>query len=495
MTDSAQRPVDTLRVRALNDAPLHAERGYVLYWMTAFRRLSWNHALDRALEHARDLELPLVIFEGLRIGYRWASDRHHRFAIDGMAEHRAVLSGTPVTYLPWVEPEAGAGRGLLEALASDAAVVVTDDAPYFFLPRMARAAAGRLDVRLEAADSNGIYPIHHADRTFTTAASFRRHLQKKLPELLDQAPVDSPDLGSLPAGPDLSELLGDRWSPAPDELLDPQGTGLAALDIDHEVPPVPFRGGSAAARERLAVFLKERLPEYHERRNEPDDETGSRLSPYLHWGHLSSWEVFHELVERDGWTPARLAPKANGKRSGWWNMSEETEAFLDELITWREIGFNYCTREPRPDDYDTLPEWARETLAEHEADPRPHRYSLAEFEAAETHDELWNAAQRELRREGTIHNYLRMLWGKKILEWSDSPREALEIMIQLNNRWAVDGRDPNSYSGIMWVLGRYDRGWPERAVFGKVRSMTSDSTRRKVSLDGYLRRFGKGGEA
>ena len=173
-------------------------------------------------------------------------------------------------------------------------------------------------------------------------------------------------------------------------------------------------------------------------------------------------------------------------------MSEASEAFIDELITWREIGFNYCAREPVPDDYETLPEWARETLAEHEEDPRPYRYSLEEFEEAETHDELWNAAQSELRREGTIHNYLRMLWGKKILEWSDTPREALQTMIHLNNRWAVDGRDPNSYSGIMWTLGRYDRGWPERAVFGKVRSMTSDSTRRKVSLKKYLEEFGEG---
>jgi len=488
-------PVDDLRIRTLNDAPLREGGEHILYWMTAFRRLSWNHALDRALEHARALELPLLLFEGLRIGYRWAADRHHRFAIDGMAEHREALAESSVGYLPWVEPEPGTGKGLLEALAAKAAIVVTDDAPYFFLPRMLEAAAGKLDVRLEAVDSNGIYPIHHAERTFTTAASFRRHLQKELPDLLGQAPEAEPDLGALPPFDGLGDLLGDRWAPASDALLDPDGDALADLDIDHDVPPVPFRGGTAAARERLRRFLSDRLPEYHERRNDPDDETGSRLSPYLHWGHISSWEVFHALTDRDGWNPGDLAPKANGKREGWWGMSPESEAFIDELITWREIGFNYCTREPRPDDYETLPGWARETLAEHEEDPRPHRYTLEEFEAAETHDELWNAAQRELRREGTIHNYLRMLWGKKILEWSDSPREALETMIHLNNRWAVDGRDPNSYSGIMWVLGRYDRGWPEREVFGKVRSMTSESTRRKVSLDRYLARFGDGSAA
>jgi deoxyribodipyrimidine photo-lyase len=490
MTQNTPDTPSSARLRVLDDRAARPDATHVLYWMTAFRRLSHNHALDRAIAWAKSLDLPLLVFEGLRSDYRWASDRMHRFCMDGMAEHRDALADGPVGYLPYVEPAEGEGRGLLAALAADAAVVVTDDAPFFFLPRMLDAAARKLEVRLEAVDSNGLYPIHHPERTFTTAASFRRHLQKELLPHLEDAPAAQPDLEGLPTFSGLEALLDGRWAPAADDLLDGDAAALAAIDIDHEVPPVPFRGGTGAARKRLQLFLGDRLPEYHERRNEPDDETGSRLSPYLHWGHISSWEIFDALVDRDGWTPARVADKPNGKREGWWGMSPESEAFIDELITWREIGFNYCAREPRPDDYDTLAEWAKDTLAEHADDPRPHLYTREEFERAETHDELWNAAQRELRREGTIHNYLRMLWGKKILEWSATPREALETMIELNNRWAVDGRDPNSYSGIMWVLGRYDRGWPERAVFGKVRSMSSDSTRRKVSLDEYLRRFG-----
>ena len=483
------------RVLALNDVPIRGDAGYVLYWMTAFRRLSWNHALDRAAEHARRLKVPLVILEGLRIGYRWASDRHHRFALDGMAEHRRALKDTPVLYLPWVEPEDGAGRGLLETLAADAAVVVTDDAPYFFLPRMLRAAAPRLPVRLEAVDSNGLYPVRHAARTFTTAASFRRHLQKTLPSVLGDGPCAEPTFDDLPGAPDASSLLGGRWATASEVLLGSESAAIAALKIDHSVPPVPFPGGTGPARARLARFLDQRLSRYHEGRNHPDDETGSRLSPYLHWGHLSVWEVFHAVVEREAWTPARLASAATGRREGWWGMSASSEAFLDELITWREIGFNHCTRETDPYAFETLPEWARTTLAAHERDRRPFLYTLAQFEAAETHDPLWNAAQRELLREGTIHTYLRMLWGKKILEWSATPREALETMIHLNNRWAIDGRDPCSCTGIMWTLGRYDRGWPERAVFGKVRSMSSESTRRKVSVADYLRRFGTGDPA
>jgi len=165
---------------------------------------------------------------------------------------------------------------------------------------------------------------------------------------------------------------------------------------------------------------------------------------------------------------------------------------LDELITWREIGYNMCWQRDDYDQYDSLPNWAKQTLAEHADDERPELYDLDDFERARTHDPLWNAAQIQLVREGRIHNYLRMLWGKKILEWSASPQDALAIMIELNNKYALDGRNPNSYSGIFWVLGRYDRAWgPERPIFGKIRYMSSDSTARKVRVGNYLKQYAK----
>ena len=172
-------------------------------------------------------------------------------------------------------------------------------------------------------------------------------------------------------------------------------------------------------------------------------------------------------------------------------MCDGAERFLDQLITWRELGYNMCSKRKDYADFDSLPEWARETLQKHAPDPRPHVYSMADFEAARTSDPLWNAAQRQLVREGRIQNYLRMVWGKKILEWSPSPREALAIMIELNDKYALDGRDPNSYSGIFWTLGRYDRPWaPERPIFGKVRYMSSRNTERKLRLRNYLERYG-----
>jgi deoxyribodipyrimidine photo-lyase len=208
----------------------------------------------------------------------------------------------------------------------------------------------------------------------------------------------------------------------------------------------------------------------------------------LHFGHISPHEVFQRTASATDWTPEKL-DKPNGKMTGFWNMGGDAEAFIDQLMTWREIGFNMCWRERNYDRFESLPGWAQKTLEDHTSDVRPFLYELPQLEAAQTHDPLWNAAQVQLVREGRIHNYLRMLWGKKILHWTKSPREALRVMIELNNKYALDGRDPNSYSGIFWVLGRYDRAWgPERPIFGKIRYMTSESTQNKYHVKQYIKK-------
>jgi deoxyribodipyrimidine photo-lyase len=199
----------------------------------------------------------------------------------------------------------------------------------------------------------------------------------------------------------------------------------------------------------------------------------------------------HAILSREGWTPALLGARADGARAGWWGLSPGAEAFLDQLVTWRELGFAFCAHRPDHREYGSLPAWARATLAAHARDPRARVYSAAELLDARTHDPLWNAAQRQLLAEGTIHGYLRMLWGKKVLEWTDTPEEALAILLELNDRLALDGRDPNSVSGIFWCLGRHDRPWgPERPVFGTVRYMSSANTARKVGVKRYLARHG-----
>lgn len=490
----AHPSVPEIRIRQLNDSPVSQDGEWVVYWMVAYRRAGWNFALQRAVECATSLGLPLVILEALRVDYRWASDRFHRFVLDGMADQQAAFERRQVYYHPYLEPEPGAGSGLLRALAERAALVVTDDFPCFFLPRMQDAAADMLPVRMESVDSNGLLPIRAADKTYSSAYHFRRALQKQLPEFLPGLPDPDPTDRVLPE-PDREalEAVLAPWPRVDSALLDP-ASSLEAFPIDHGVAPVPYRGGRTAALKALAGFLNDGFERYAERRSHPDAEAQSGLSPYLHWGHLSAHEVFRAVADREGWSLNHLSSETAGKRSGWWSMSENAEAFLDELVTWRELGFNMTSREPDYHRYESLPDWARVTLEEHADDPRPALYSLEELEEARTGDELWNAAQRELLLEGRIQNYLRMLWGKKIIEWTENPEKALEVMVHLNNKYAVDGRNPNSYSGIFWCLGRYDRPWQERAVFGKIRYMTSPSARRKLDLDTYLKRFGAEGQ-
>lgn len=484
-------PVPEIRVSRCNGVPVHEHGDYVLYWMTAFRRTRWNFSLQKAVDWANHLAKPLVVFEALRAGYPWACDRFHGFVMDGMADNAESLKRLGVSYYPYLEPSPDADKGLLAALAEKACVVVTDDFPAFFLPRMLATASKKIPVYIEKVDSNGLLPMKATDRVFAAAKFFRLFLQKELPSHLAEMP-DAEPLRSLkhrtPAPP-LKDILK-RWPAASAEALRKGPDLLAELPVDHEVGVVDERGGAHEASKRMKAFVERKLSSYEETRNHPDEDGTSGLSPYLHFGHLSVHELFHHLATKEEWTPDHLPRKATGGRSGWWRMSEPAEAFLDELVTWRELGFNMCRLREDYDQYLSLPTWAQQTLKDHRGDKRRYVYRLEEFERAQTHDPLWNAAQGQLLQEGRIHNYLRMVWGKKILEWTPSPQEALDVMIELNNKYGLDGRDPNSYTGIMWVLGRYDRPWgPERPIFGKIRYMSSENTLRKVRTSEYLERY------
>ncbi len=488
--------VPAIRVRAANARPPRGDGQFVLYWMIAARRTRWNFALDRALEWCARLGRPLLILEALRLDHPWASERFHRFVIDGMADNARRAAAAGIAYVPYVEPLAGAGSGLLETLAARAAVVVTDEFPSFFLPRMVAAAANRVPVLLEAVDSNGLLPLAAAPKAFERAVDLRRFLQNQLPAHLLDLPLPDPfdglagTLPTLPAGI-LAPVA--RWPAASAELLAGRPGTLAALAVDHAVGPCT-PGGPETAERALRTFVRERLAGYGEQRNDPALEATSGLSPFLHFGHLSAHQTFAEVVAHEGWHPSRLGLERpldlRGARTGWWGVSPSAEGFLDQLVTWRELGYNVAAHQPGFERYEALPAWARQTLDQHASDPRPSVYDVQELERAATHDPLWNAAQRQLLREGRIHNYLRMLWGKKILEWSPGPRRGLAAMIELNNKYALDGRNPNSYSGISWCLGRYDRPWgPVRPIFGTIRYMSSENTARKLDVKGYLRRF------
>jgi deoxyribodipyrimidine photo-lyase len=485
------------RVRDVNDRPVDLAGTHVVYWMTSARRLTWNFALQRAVECANQFKKPLIVFEALRVDYPHANDRLHRFMLDGMADNRRRAAGSRAIYYPYVEPSRDHAKGLLEALAKDACIVVTDWYPVYFLPRMIRAAGKKLDVRLEAVDSNGIIPLASHGRAFTAARFYRGFVQKSLMTHLLDVP-DADPLRRLRAARGkrtVPRAITKRWPLANARTLEGSAKTLARLPIDHSIPPAEIRGGSTAARKVLRSFIGGKLRSYDTDRNHPDQDATSGLSPYLHFGHLSAHEVFAAVMTHERWTSRKLRQSHAGAREGWWGVSPAADAFLDQLVVWRELAFNACEYVPDATSYDSLPDWARGTIAAHQSDPRPHRYSLARLEAAQTSDPIWNAAQRELASTGWFHGYMRMLWGKKIFEWSASGRQALERMQSLMDRYALDGRDPNSYAGYAWVLGRYDRPWPERPVFGTLRYMTSESARRKLRLTRYLERYGDPVEA
>jgi deoxyribodipyrimidine photo-lyase len=485
-------------VRALNASPIARHGEYVLYWMVAARRGRYNFGLQQAAAHARALKLPLLVFEPLRASYPWASQRLHTFVVEGMASNAAHFAKTVAHYYPYLEPKRGAGAGLLAALAARAALVVTDDYPCFFIPRMTAAAGRSLSVRMEAVDSNGLLPLSLAKgKSFYNAYHFRRFVQRNVAHELAESPREDPLRRlAVPRLEALPTAITKRWPRVSDRALADVAGTVAKLPVSTGVPAVAsLPGGAHEARRVLAQFIESRLSRYARERDHPDAEAASGLSPYLHFGHLGAHEVVAALFEPEAWDgrPRGLgAAESDGKREGFWGLSSAAESFLEELVTFRELAFNTAATMPDFDRYETLPAWSRATLEAHASDPREHVYTREQFERAETHDPLWNAAQTQLLREGRIQNYLRMLWGKQILAFSKSPACALETMIELNNKYAVDGRDPNSYAGMFWILGRYDRPWaPQRPVFGSVRYMTSAATKRKLRLKSYLIRHGE----
>jgi deoxyribodipyrimidine photo-lyase len=473
------------RLRPLNQARVETRGEYVLYWMQAYRRLERNHALDYALRCAGELERPLVVYEGLRIDYPWASRRLHRFVLEGMKANAARAEELGLSYWPFVETEPGQGRGLLRRLSARAALVVTDDYPCFIVPAQSEALARRVEVPVFAVDSNTVVPLSLLGPPVSAAAHLRPRIHKAFADGWPHRAAAKPRLRGVPSRRVSPPF--DVWKARDLEAF------VDALPLDASVRPIPGTpGGAPAGRARLRAFVRKRLRGYAEGRSEPrslDEGHASGLSPYLHFGHLSIEEVVETVLATTGkWTPEELRLHNRGKREGFFCDDADVNAFLDEALTWRDVGYHWhwSRRADAASLGSALPVWALATLGDHARDRRPWLYTAEELERGQTHDPLWNAAQRELVATGTIHGYLRMLWGKKVIEWSASPAEAYRTLEHLNNKYALDGRDPNSYSGILWCFGLFDRPWaPERKVFGSVRYMSSENTARKFDLTPY----------
>jgi deoxyribodipyrimidine photo-lyase len=413
-------------VRKLNDRAVRSGGEYVLYWIRAARRVESNPSLVFAAGLANSLGLPLLAFEKLAGHDPYGNGRYQAFLMQGAAELAAGLGKLGIGYAH----ENAFGR---------AAAVVTDDWP----AALSQDDPAALDVQCYAVDSSCIVPHTAIPGRAYAAYSIRPKIHRLLPRFLKAIP----------------RARVERPFPR-----------LGEIRIDYAAAPcTEFSGGRRSALRCLRRFLEERLSRYPAGKNEPSAHVTSGLSPYLHFGHISALEV--ALAVRDYANEHRLV----------------AYEFLEELIVRRELAFNFAYHAARVDSLDELPGWARQTLDAHRRDSRDPVYTPQQFENAATHDNLWNAAQKELLLRGKIHGYYRMYWGKKILEWSATPEEALATMIHLHDRYALDGRDPNTYANILWCFGLHDRPWPERPIYGTVRSMTRSGMDRKTDTAAYIR--------
>lgn len=448
----------------------------MLYWMQTTHRAHHNFAFNHAVARADALGLPVVVYQGLRPDYPWASDRIHTFILEGVADLVRDFRDLGVQYAFHLDPGPAGGspavpprpaESPLVALARRAALVVTDFFPTFIVPRQTRALARKVETPVEAVESCTVVPLRWVGAEHKTARGIRQVLQRGLEHFLHPVGTRRPRVRrpvDLPFDPVVPRPAGGRTGTPIADLV-------AALPIDHTVAPSPtLRGGRRAALARLEWFVEHRLARYSADRNDPNLDATSRLSAYLHFGHLAPHEVL-------------LACRAAGPAG-------EYAKFEDEAVTWRELAHNFVFHDPRHRTTDAIPEWARKQLADHEADPRDALYDAATLEAGTTGSPLWNAFQQRLVRDGELHNYARMLWGKAVIGWTRNATEALTILEHLNHKYALDGRDPSSYGGIHWCFGKFDRPFYRRPVFGTVRYMSLRAAEKKFDVGRYLRGAG-----
>jgi len=429
----------------------------VVYWMQRAMRIEGNPALDVAIEAGNLLGLPVVVYFQVIPNYPNANLRHYHFLQQGLLDVELDAAERGVGFL--VRRSPSTLQGFLEEM--QAALLVGDENPCREPERWRKVLAGLLRVPFWTVDADVVVPSRVFGRSYVLLHHFRPHLKRELPNFL----VDQPNRHPV-----------EHWqSPKSREAWDLKRDiteGFTALD--RTVRPVDsFTGGTHAALERLGEFVNLELSDYPDKRNHPEVQGTSRLSPYLHFGNIGPLTI-------------ALAVKkavADGKAE-----SAAAEKYLDELIGWRELAVLFVRHEPNYDTWECAAPWARHSLIEHVEDPRPHRYTLEQLERGETQDELWNAAQLEMVNTGWMHNYMRMYWAKKILEWAPNPATAFDWAVILNDRYELDGRDPNGYAGIAWaIVGRHDRPWFNRPIFGLVRTMMETSTRKKFDAETYIR--------
>ncbi|MFW9911396.1 MAG: deoxyribodipyrimidine photo-lyase [Candidatus Thorarchaeota archaeon] len=444
--------IDKERIIQLNSNPIQKGK-YVLYWMQASQRSDSNHALEYAIGLANRYELPLMVCFGLTSKYPGGTERSYQFLLEGLIQVESELNERN---LPLIVRQEDPSMCAIN-LAEDCALMIVDR-DYQRLQREWRSkVAESVRCPVIQVESNVVVPVETASpKEEYSAGTFRpkirRHLKRFLKPLVKSDPAFS-----------LKEEIPSI------QLKNPRGV-LDELEIDKSVKGVDWiQGGTREAKKRLSKFISEKLDQFGDLRNDPSEHCLSSMSPYLHFGQISPLEIALQVLETE---------------------SIGAEPFLEELVVRRELSMNFVYYSKDYDSIGCLPNWAMTTLEEHSRDPREYVYSLAEFESAETHDPYWNAAQIEMMKTGKMHGYMRMYWGKKILEWSPSPELAYSTALLLNDKYELDGRDPNGYAGVAWCFGKHDRAWGERPIYGKVRYMSSKGLERKYAIDKYVKRVG-----
>ena len=432
-------------------------RRYVLYWMQQAQRTRYNHALEYAIARANELQLPLVTCFVLIDNFPDANLRHYRFMLEGLRDLAPELQKRKIQFVLRV----GDIPQEVVALSKKAALLVGDWGYLRIQQEWRKQIAEAANCPCTFVETDVIVPVETASPKEEIAA---RTLRPKLHKLYERFLL-------VPFGEGRCQY-GELSLPIRSADVDHHETLLQELELARRVAPVKiFQGGQTEAARRLEEFTHEKLGNYHSASNDPANDIVSRLSPYMHFGQISPLEIALRVEEADV-------------------DREAKEAFLEQTIVRRELSMNFVWYNPGYDRYeDAIPEWARRTLAEHLQDERPYVYTFSQLEQAETHDPYWNAAQQEMLLTGHMHNYMRMYWGKKIIEWSKTPEEAFYTMLSLNNTYELDGRDPNGFTGVAWCFGRHDHPWKEREVFGKVRYMNARGLERKFKISQYVERI------
>jgi deoxyribodipyrimidine photo-lyase len=447
--------IQQTRIQLLNDLGIR-KGDFVLYWMQQSQRAAYNHALEYAVQQANQLDQMLLVVFGLMDDYPEANLRHYTFMLEGLKETEETLASRGIKLvLRRGQPSEVALR-----LGRRAAMIVCDRGYLKHQRAWRKQVAQQAQCRVVQVESDVIVPVEVvSDKAEYAARTIRPKIHRNLEAYLSgvkQTRVKHQSLGLNVRGEDLGNM----------------GQLLQNLNLDRSVPPVSdlFKGGTSQAVKRFDGFLRQRLKHYDQHSNQPQTNDISHMSPYLHFGQIS---------------PLYLALKISRASD---SLKESKDAYIEELVVRRELAMNFAFYTPNYDAYGCIPGWARKTLAEHRHDKREYIYSQRQLEGASTHDPYWNASMLEMKHTGFMHNYMRMYWGKKILEWSSTPQKAFRTTLAINNKYFLDGRDPNSYTGVAWIYGVHDRAWSERLIFGKTRYMAASGLERKCDIAAYVKK-------